>query len=205
MTYPDMNRLSDTLQVKGEVWRPVVGWEGLYSISNLGRVRREMREVIHRNQAESFEMTYPAKILKAHPDSRGYPQVCLNGKHFNKKKRVARVHRLVAEAFLENPENKPQVNHKDSNTMNPHVENLEWCTASENQIHSYGQGVRQILRGTSSGMNKHDIPTVIAVYKEAKAKTMSQEKIGKKYGIPQITVSNILTKKTWSHVTDDLD
>ena len=205
MIYPDINSVSDTLQLKGEVWKPVVGWEGLYSVSNLGRVRRERREVIHRNQVEDFRMVYPEKILKGNCDSKGYPQVRLNGKHFGKKHRVARIHRLVAESFIPNPLRKPHVNHMNSNKLDPRPENLEWCTASENLKHAYESGAKKVKLGENCPNNKYDRDLVSRIYMEAKARTMSQEKIGEKYGVPQITVSNILTKKTWGHVTDLID
>ena len=205
MIYPNINELSDTMQLEGEEWKDVLGWEGFYQVSCRGRVKRLRREVRHSNQAVSFEMVYPEKILKANPDSRGYPQVTLNGKHFGKKRRVARVHRLVAEAHLPNPEGKPQVNHINGDVKNACSENLEWCTASENQLHAYELGLREGVRGEKSGMNKHSVEKVKLIYQEAKARTMSQEKIGIKYGVPQITVSNILTKRTWKHITDKLD
>ena len=205
MKYPEINSLSDTLLLEGEVWKPVLGWEGLYSVSNMGRVRREVREVVHSNQATSFRMRYPAKVLKAHCDSRGYPQVALNGKRFKKKRRVARVHRLVAEAFLPNPEDKPQVNHMNSDVLDARVDNLEWCTASENQLHAYHHGGKTPMIGGGNGNSKYDEDLIKKIYLSAKSREESQEKIGQRYGVPQITVSNILTKKTWSHITDLLD
>ena len=205
MEYPCINELSGTLQLKGEVWKDVLGWEGLYQVSSLGRVRRLRREVKHSNQSVFFKMVYPEKVLKANPDSRGYPQVALNGKHFGKKRRVARVHRLVAESFISNPENKPQVNHIDGNPRNAELSNLEWCTAYENIRHASARGLLKPRVGTRNGMQKHDESKVASIYKEAKARTLTQTEIGLKYGVPQITVSNILRKKTWKHLTDKID
>ena len=74
------------------------------------------------------------KFMKPSIGSKGYFQVCLT---VDGKKRTVKVHRIVAETFIPNPEGKPQVNHIDGNKRNNCVENLEWCTNSENQIHSY--------------------------------------------------------------------
>lgn len=97
-----------------EIWKDIEGYEGLYQVSNLGRVKR-------------------AYILKPYKDKKGYLAVQLS-KH-NKVKRLF-VHRLVAMAFIPNPNNLPQVNHKDRNTSNNHMGNLEWCDARYNLEYS---------------------------------------------------------------------
>ena len=74
------------------------------------------------------------RFLKQFPNHKGYLQVCLM---VDGKKKTVKVHRLVAVAFVPNPDKKPQVNHKDGNKQNNHAKNLEWCTNSENQTHSY--------------------------------------------------------------------
>jgi hypothetical protein len=110
-----------------EAWKPVVGYEGIYEVSSLGRVRmlRRMR---------SDGRTYPERIARVKPLTTGY----LNMSLYKGGKEVrAFVHRLVAEAFIPNPESKPCINHKDGNRSNNAVENLEWCTQSENIRHSF--------------------------------------------------------------------
>jgi hypothetical protein len=204
MEYPEINSQSRVLMMENEKWKPVKGWESFYSVSDFGRVKREERSVIHSNQVECFSMTYPEKVLKANLDSKGYPQVTLNAKHFFKQRRVARVHRLVAEAFIPNLENKEQVNHRNSIRTDASVGNLEWSTASENQRHSYDVGGRQPQRGLENGVCKYSEDTVRAVYILATTTDTSQAEIGKLYSMPQITVSNIKTKKTWRHITDNL-
>jgi hypothetical protein len=102
-----------------EVWKDIKNYSG-YRVSNLGRVKSfGFRKVI---------------IRKLGVDKNGYLVVCL---YKNKGKKMVKVHRLVAQAFISNPENKPEVNHKDGNKQNNCVDNLEWATASENQMHSY--------------------------------------------------------------------
>ena len=101
-----------------EFWKDVIGYEGLYQVSNLGRIKSVRNDKIRLNDFSSN------KYLRISLWKNG------SGKKFQ-------VHRLVAQAFIPNPENKPFINHKDGNKQNNHVENLEWCTSSENQKHRY--------------------------------------------------------------------
>ncbi len=127
-----MNRLEwkeywrqQRLNTKPEIWKPVVGYEGLYEVSNQGR----LKSLLFKNRNVTL---YRDKIL-INKNSIWYYQICLSD--FNKK--IFLIHRLVAIAFIDNPENKPMVNHKDWNKLNCNVENLEWVTAKENTIHSW--------------------------------------------------------------------
>lgn len=102
-------------------WRDIEGYEGIYEVSCTGLVRRAGR------------------VLKNNVCTNNYLSVSLSREG---KVTPHRVHRLVAKAFLSNPENKPHVNHKDSNRQNNNVDNLEWVTVSENMKHSYDKGGR---------------------------------------------------------------
>ena len=98
-----------------EYWKPVVGYEGLYMVSNFGRVK-------------SFRFG-KERIMKLVPNRCGY--LCVN-LYKNNIKKSYKVHRLVAEAFLPNPYNLTEVNHRDENKLNNNVDNLEWCTNEYN-------------------------------------------------------------------------
>ena len=117
-----------TCKSEKEEWRPVVGFEGLYDVSNLGRVRSvdRKREVSDTCKAACF---YPSryKALRINKQGRVTVMLCKDGKHYLKS-----VHRLVAEAFIPNPKHHPQVNHINENPADNRVENLEWCTAKYN-------------------------------------------------------------------------
>ena len=105
-----------------EEWRDIKGYEGYYQISNFGRVKSLPRDV-GRNRCKN------EIIMKTSLDKDGYENLVLRK---NGKQRHFRVNRLVAEAFLENPNNYPQVNHKDEDKTNNNVNNLEWCSAKYN-------------------------------------------------------------------------
>ena len=120
-------------------YRDIKGFEGIYQISNYGDVKRLAREVTRKKQGNFY---VDEKIIKSHVTPKGYLRIQLSN---NGKRSSHFIHRLVAEAFLPNPDNKPQVNHKDGNKTNNHVTNLEWCDNSENQIHAYENGLQEIV------------------------------------------------------------
>lgn len=111
-----------------EIWKDIVDYEGIYQVSNTGKIKR-----IGAYTNQTGKTWNSERILKPARKSRGYMYVQLskNGKTCPKH-----VHRLVAEAFIPNPENKPTVNHKNGNKADNSVENLEWATYTENNIHS---------------------------------------------------------------------
>lgn len=121
-----------------ELWKSVFGFDGIYEVSNLGRIRSLDRTIYPKRGKPYF---VKGSVLK--PQKRlDYSGVCLsNGKPY----RVKLLHRIVAMAWIPNPENKPQVNHKNGNKRDNRVENLEWCTVSENSIHAIRTGLQKIL------------------------------------------------------------
>ena len=116
-----------------EVWKDVVGYEGLYQVSNLGNVKSfDMEYEIIRNGTR-IRMTRKGRVLKPLIRKHGYLGVQLHGKGGNKRGfRTFSIHRLVAEAFISNPKQCGEVNHIDEDKQNNRVENLEWVTHKEN-------------------------------------------------------------------------
>lgn len=111
-----------------EIWKPVKGYAGLYEVSNLGRLRSLPRKG-----------TKGGIISPTYSNTKHYAHVPLTK---NAKVRTVSLHRIVAEAFIPNPENKPQVNHKDGNKRNNAVDNLEWATPEENMQHAFRTGLK---------------------------------------------------------------
>ena len=118
-----------------ETWRPVKGFEGLYEVSDLARVR-----VLDRWQTipkSGLLRLHQGHIINQHPSRKGYLMVSINP--LEGKRRYRSVHRLVAEAFVPNPDNLPEVNHKDECKTNNLPENLEWCDSKYNT--NYGTAI----------------------------------------------------------------
>ena len=114
-----------------EIWKGIKGYEGLYQVSNMGRVKSLERTFLDKI---GRKRTVRERILKQCVDRDGYLKVNLY--NCNGKEKTLRVHRLVCEAFHKNPKNKPCVNHIDENKSNNEASNLEWCTYEENN--NYG-------------------------------------------------------------------
>ena len=131
------------LLIVKEVYRPVKGFEGLYEVSNFGNVR-SLKKIIGRRVVD-------ARLLKQRISTQGYLMVSLtrNYKTFN-----ASVHRLIAEAFIDNPFNKATVNHIDGNKLNNDISNLEWATQRENNIHAYRTGLHDPKKNGRTGKRK---------------------------------------------------
>lgn len=132
-----------------EIWKDVVGWEGLYIVSNLGNIRSLDRRIKGPQPNGRLIKGKLRKILI----SNGYASVNLIDKETGRSTRNS-VHRFVAEAFIPNPEKKPCVNHIDGNKQNNHVSNLEWCTYKENSEHAFRTGLSKPHKFTEEQKQK---------------------------------------------------
>jgi hypothetical protein len=142
-------------------------------------------------------LTLKKKPMKYQLDQRGYHCITIRGKKF-------RIHRLVAMAFIPNPENKREVNHIDGNKDNNHVSNLEWVTSSENMCHAYRTGLHPVMHGEAHPESKYteeDIHNVCKLIVEGK----TRKEISKLTGVSYTTVCDISIGKAWTRISSQYD
>lgn len=136
-----------------EIWKDVVQFEGYYQVSNLGNVKRLRTEVQSCLKHHNGTKIVKERNLTKKIQNKYYSvHLCKNG-----KSKTIRVHRLVAQAFIPNPNNLPQINHKDENKLNNSADNLEWCTCKYNQ--NYGTRKYKREHSKVKPIQKIDIKT----------------------------------------------
>lgn len=170
-----------------EEWRPVKGYEGLYEVSNEGRVRSLDRVVIAK---DGRKMHVKGRVLSTSGMSgrdRNYPLVTLWS---NNRGYSIQVHRLVAFAFLGDPQNGMMVDHIDGDTTNNNVSNLEWVTCGENNSRAYALGLK---KSTQRKLRQDQV-------REIRSSSLSGKDLSKMYGISQSNISNIRNRKTYREV-----
>src|SRR6204780_5719902 len=160
-----------------ENWKPIVDYEGIYDVSDLGNVR----SIVDRKNS------YAGKILKPQ-NKKGYRTLGLT---VDNKTKWRKASRLVALAFLPNPQNKPPVNHKDGIKSNDILSNLEWATISENTKHAFDTGLAKV-RITSKLT-----PLGVAVIKGLLKSRYTPAKVAEIFGVHQMTIFDIKWGRTW--------
>lgn len=141
--------------MENEVWKDVLGYEGLYQVSNLGRVKRLPYKLVGRTigKKKEYIRNFPEKIMIGSICENGYIRVTLSkdGKSCYKN-----IHKLVADAFIPNPNNYPCINHKDETRTNNNINNLEWCSYSYNN--TYGNAKKKFAESYSKN---HSTPVAM--------------------------------------------
>lgn len=160
-----------------EIWKDIPDWENLYQISSIGRIK---------------SVRYN-KFRKSVIGIRGYHTISLWNKRFNQ---TLYVHRLLAQLFIENPDNKTCVNHKDGNKLNNNLNNLEWVTYSENNKHAFDTGLKisnnkfgtQSKRGIFNKTDLHEIKNMVN-------SGLNNKQIAEKFQVDSSTIQKIVSGK----------
>jgi hypothetical protein len=161
-----------------EKWKDVEGWDGIYSVSDTGKIRNNKT----------------GKLRKFRKEKLGYLSVDLWNRGFMKR---LKIHRLVALAFIPNMDSKPQVNHKDGNKENNSVENLEWNTAQENSQHAYQTGLSQAITGEKHGRSK--LTELEAMF--IKSSTEPNKVLADEFGVSSRLVRKIKNNELWKNIS----
>ena len=171
-----------------EIWIPIYikNQKSKYSVSQYGRVIN----------------TKTGRILKPQKIARGYLGVNLS---MGKKSFTKQIHRLVAIAFLDNPNKLPQVDHLDGNKHNNRVNNLEWVTPKVNIRRAYAKGLIKVRKGSEHNNAKYTDTQIISVCNMLIENTLSYEDISRLTNVSKSTISHIKNKSAWKHITSKYD
>lgn len=170
-----------------ETWKPIVAIPG-YEVSSLGRVKKLPC-------GKGFNSVERIKTLVTSKD--GY--LMLNWKTLDGKQHSKPIHRIVAEAFIPNPEQKDTVNHIDGDKTNNNVDNLEWATRREQLTHAYAHALRVSHKGSENCNSKlsQDDVMFIRTYTVKRSRTHGIPSMAKKFGVSYETIYNVLSGKTY--------
>lgn len=164
--------------IMDEKFLDVVGYEDIFQISNTGKVFSKRTN----------------KILKHHVAKSGY---CTLATKVNGLNVAFRIHRLVATAFLANPENKPEVNHLDGNKANNIVSNLEWVTSKENIRHAFATGLKTVYSGIGKWNSKLSEEDVRAI----RLSTKSARELSTEYNVHHTQISRVKRRVSYKNVS----
>lgn len=186
-----------------EIWRNVVGYEGIYSVSSLGRIRRDK---------PGKGRCVVGRIMKTRLTPAGYPIVCLTGSEPCVQKDYA-VHKLVAAAFLGPCPIGKEVNHKDGNKSNPRQDNLEYITQKENHEHASRMGLKASgdrhgarlhpetrPRGEASGKSRFTAKQVLDMRVRFAAGKVTAPQLAREHNTSRTVIHGILKRRTWKHI-----
>ena len=177
--------LNNVENLPNEIWRDVIGYEGLYMVSNMGRLKSNIWN--------------GGRLINPCLHTGGYLIV---GLYKNGRRKIYYVHVLVAQAFIANSESKSQVNHIDADKTNNRVENLEWVTQKENIRHSWQLGLRRCIKGTANKNSKLQSEKVryIRAHYIPRHREFGASALARKFSVDPETILNVIKYKTYKDV-----
>ena len=173
-----------------ETWKDIKTHLGSYQVSNLGRVKS-----LNHYNGKFKKYSNIEKIRQNQVNNKGYYYVLL---YNNKKIKSCYIHRLVAETFISNPENKLFINHKDGNKLNNNINNLEWVTKSENELHAHKIGLKNFKKNNLFN-NKININQVNEIREKYNSGNYYQKELAKEYNVTRQNISCIVRNKSWNY------
>lgn len=179
----------------GEIWRPIEDYEGIYLVSNLGRVKSVDREIMEKT---GKRRPIKGRILKPYIDKAGYKTCRLYKDGIDE---FFFIHRLVSMAFVDKNEGKDYINHIDGDKGNNNAKNLEWCTHQENIVHAFETGLSQ--RGSRhyrTNLTERDVLEIRKLYKKGK---YYQYELAEKFDIDPSQISRIINESAWGWLKTD--
>ena len=178
---------------KEEIWKDVVDYKGIYEVSNFGNVRSVDRIITYKN---GVKVPYKGELKSQVVDKYGYNYVSL---YENQRHKQGMVHRMVAQAFIPNPEKMPQVNHIDGDKLNNSLENLEWVTPQENLAHAKETGLLEGVSGEGhykSKLKESDVKET----RERSKNGETYQSLADEFGVVKSTIGFIVNRQTWGHI-----
>lgn len=185
----ELKRHPETGVLVPEKWIPIERYDRWYDVSTYGRVRSW--------KDNGWGRLEEPRLFKTPKNNSGYKSVSLSDRGDST---THLIHRLVAQTFVPNPEDKPEVNHKDGDKENNFYLNLEWCTKLENESHCSESGLRNPVRGEKhpdARLTEEDVLEIRELYGTG---DYYQREIGKMFGVSARHISSIVTRKKWKHI-----
>lgn len=176
-----------------EVWKDVTGFEGLYEVSSYGNLRSVDRDILCNG---GYYKHFNGKTIKTKLNKYGYPSA---GLWYKGKRTDVVIHRLVAEAFIDNQNNYEQINHIDGNKTNNHVENLEWCDNNYNMKHAKENGLLAHQKGEKHGGHKLTNEQVREI-RRLRNEGWKYRQLAEKFGVCDRTIGQICRNEYWTHL-----
>lgn len=175
------------MPIQGEKWKQAEGYSPNYYVSNMGRI---LTLTAH-NKPSNPAIMKPAQDFDKRRNEKGYLRTVMDGKSI-------RVHRIVAQTWIPNPDNKPFVNHKNGDKADNRVDNLEWCDNSENMVHAYRHGLIKVNRGDNNCHSRLTEEQVRCFKREWKyGRKMTRKEYAKKLGVSEATLKDIIRGRSW--------